>query len=79
MNRLVLMLSALVMLSSCGGDNGSAESSDDEVYICTGSSSRRYHSDEDCLGLERCRGDIERVSIEDAEDMGRTPCRLCVR
>lgn len=50
---------------------------DDEVYICTGGSSKRYHYDPDCRGLSRCTGDIEAISISEAEDIGRTPCRLC--
>lgn len=49
----------------------------DNVYICTGSSSKRYHCDPDCKGLSRCSGEIEEVSEEEAEDMGRTPCKIC--
>lgn len=51
--------------------------SGDNVYICTGSSSKRYHCDPDCKGLSRCSGEIEEVSEEEAEDMGRTPCKIC--
>ena len=47
------------------------------VYICTGGSSKRYHCDPDCKGLSRCSGEIEEVSEEEAEDMGRTPCKIC--
>lgn len=47
------------------------------VYICTSGTSKRYHSDRYCSGLGRCTGEIEEVSVEDAEDMGRTPCHIC--
>ena len=47
------------------------------VYICTGETSTKYHSDPDCRGLSRCSGEIEEVSEEEAEDMGRTPCKIC--
>lgn len=47
------------------------------VYICTGGSSKRCHCDPDCKGLSRCSGEIEKVSEEEAEDMGRTPCKIC--
>ena len=47
------------------------------VFICTGGSSKRYHCDRDCKGLSRCSGEIEEVSEEEAEDMGRTPCKIC--
>lgn len=47
------------------------------VFICTGSSSERYHCDPDCKGLSRCSGEIEEISEEEAKDMGRTPCKIC--
>lgn len=47
------------------------------VYICTGETSTKYHSDPDCRGLSRCSGEIEDVSEEEAEDMGRTPYKIC--
>lgn len=47
------------------------------VYICTGETSTKYHSDPDCRGLGRCTGKIEEVSEDEAENMGRTPCKIC--
>lgn len=47
------------------------------VYICTWETSTKYHSDPDCRGLSRCSGEIEEVSEEEAEDIGRTPCKIC--
>lgn len=47
------------------------------VYICTGGYSKRYHFDRFCSGLSNCRGEIEAVSVEEAEDEGRTPCHKC--
>ncbi len=47
------------------------------VYICTGPYSKKYHKTEDCMWLENCSEDVERISIEEAEDMGRTPCKGC--
>jgi hypothetical protein len=49
------------------------------VYICTGKSSKKYHSKKDCRGLKRCSGDIIEVSVEDAENMGKTPCKICYK
>lgn len=48
-----------------------------KVYICTGEKSTKYHSSPDCRGLGRCSGEIEEVSEEEAEGMGRTPCKIC--
>ena len=50
---------------------------EDYVYICTGGKSKRYHADEYCNGLRRCSGSVEEVSVDEAEDMGRTPCKIC--
>lgn len=50
---------------------------DEAVYICTGGYAKRYHLDRFCSGLSSCRGDIEAVSLEEAEDEGRTPCHKC--
>ncbi len=47
------------------------------VYICTGSHSKRYHRSPDCRGLSNCSRDIEKVSLKDAQDRGRTPCEIC--
>lgn len=48
-----------------------------EVYICTGGSSRRYHRTPYCCGLNNCRDEIIDVTIEEAEDEGKTPCQRC--
>ena len=40
--------------------------------------SKRYHSVEDCDGLKRCSGGILRMTVDDAERIGKTPCRLCI-
>lgn len=47
------------------------------AYICTGTTSKKYHCDRYCQGLSHCTGEIEEISEEDAEDMGRTPCKMC--
>jgi len=47
------------------------------VYICTGSNSIRYHKTSRCRGLSNCSGDIIKISIEEASQMGRTACKIC--
>lgn len=58
-------------------DVPSVPSSDGFVFICTGEGATKYHSRLECKGLVRCTGDIEEVTEEEAEDMGRTPCKIC--
>ena len=47
------------------------------VYICTGAQSKKYHADKNCRGLNSCSGTIKQISVKDAIDMGRTPCKIC--
>lgn len=58
MKRAILFFTLLAMVS-CGGTKGKTRSlHDDEVYVCTGKYAKRFHCDEDCKGLQSCRGGI---------------------
>ena len=72
--KKTLFIIALVLLS-CGG--GERKLHPDEIYVCTGKYAKRFHCDEDCKGLQSCRGGIVVMSIEEAEDYGLTPCGYC--
>jgi uncharacterized lipoprotein YajG len=90
MKHIVLLL-AIILMASCSSSSEKSAGvepekkesavksavSSDNVFICTGSSSKRYHCERDCKGLSRCSGEIEELSEEEAEDMGRTPCKIC--
>ncbi len=90
MKHLVLLF-AIILMASCSSSSKKSVDVEsekkesvvksagysDNVYICTGGSSKRYHCDPDCKGLSRCSGEIEEISEEEAEDMGRTPCKIC--
>ena len=58
-----------LLLASCAEDKG--------VYICTGRTAKRYHKAENCQGLNRCSGEVRKVTIDEARRYGRTPCRYC--
>lgn len=90
MKHIVLLFAVILMVSCSSSSKKSADVEpenkesvvksavySDNVYICTGGSSKRYHCDPDCKGLSRCSGEIEEISEEEAEDMGRTPCKIC--
>lgn len=51
----------------------------DEVYVCKGKYSKRFHNDLSCKGLSKCRGGIKIMTIEEAEDIGKTPCGYCYK
>jgi len=51
----------------------------DEVYVCTGGSSKKYHHTLDCKGLKGCSKEVRAVDQHFAEDKGRTPCKICYK
>ena len=90
MKHIVLLFTIILMTSCSSSSKKSADvepvkkesavksaDSGGNVFVCTGGSSKRYHCDRDCKGLSRCSGEIEELSEEEAEDMGRTPCKIC--
>lgn len=79
MKKTLSILMLPIALISCGGakEKKNNELGFDEVYVCTGKYAKRFHCDEDCKGLQSCRGGIVVMSIEEAEDYGLTPCGYC--
>ena len=92
MKRFIIYLTLCVLLlplSSCNRKETSTVSTfasigddpdrydGDEVYVCTGGSSKRYHRYKHCKGLRSCGGTVERVYQTYAEEIGRTPCHWC--
>lgn len=47
------------------------------VYVCTGGSAKRYHLDKNCMGLSRCSGEVEGMSVSEATAAGKSPCKMC--
>lgn len=52
-------------------------SGDTYVYICTGPQSKKYHKTENCRGLNKCSGSIKKITLDEAKQIGRTPCKIC--
>ncbi|GAA4280662.1 hypothetical protein GCM10022260_10830 [Gaetbulibacter aestuarii] len=52
----------------------SFNSSEANIYICTGKYSKKYHYKKDCRGLSNCKSDIEKVTLSEAKKFGRTLC-----
>ena len=89
--KYTLLFVSIILMASCSSSSKKSADVEPEkkesavksaysggnVFICTGGSSKRYHCDRDCKGLSRCSGEIEEVSEEEAENMGRTPCKIC--
>jgi len=64
-------------LYSCGVGSSEDDFNDsDYVIICLSEDAYAYH-DDFCMGLDQCDGGTEDVTLEEAEDEGRTPCGFC--
>lgn len=83
---LIITIPLLFALTSCDGKANIKQDEwaydqdsygGDEVYVCTGGSSKKYHSTPDCRYLENCKGEVREVDQRFAEEKGRTPCRMC--
>jgi hypothetical protein len=47
----------------------------DEVYVCMGPASEKYHFKKNCRGLSNCSTDVEKVSLKKAtQELKRTLC-----
>lgn len=75
----VALLSMLVMFSSTVPKQSYSSSKDVYVYVCTGPSSKRYHKTNNCKGLNSCSKEVKKVTIEQAKEMKRTPCKMCYK
>ena len=79
--KLTPFIALVIMVTSCGSKHHRQEKhkvNPECVYVCSGPASKRYHSVEDCDSLKRCSGGILRMTADDAERIGKTPCRLCI-
>lgn len=84
MKKILIVLATISLLvisiGSTNGENALVEGNVDAVeyvYICTGPYASTYHSHDDCKGLNKCSARVKKVTLEEAEKMGRRPCRIC--
>jgi len=67
MKTLLLSFVASLLLST-------STVSTDTAYVCNGGSSTKYHLVENCRGLNNCSTKIEKTTIKEATNRGRTLC-----
>lgn len=75
----IFALIVFSFISSCANKtkHNAGDAGEGVVYVCVSNSARRYHVDPDCKGLRRCSYKIIATTVEEAQDNGRTPCRIC--
>jgi hypothetical protein len=72
---IVLLLTPAI--EGIASQNENKTYANEQVYICTGATAKRFHKSEKCRGLSRCSGEIIKVSKEEAIKRGKTPCKIC--
>lgn len=83
MKAFVLAVTLLLMVPLSSADASqdvSVPNKEDMVYICTGPQSNCYHRTPGCHGLNKCSGDIRKVSKKEAEEKyRRRACKICYK
>ena len=75
MNKILLLLLLVLPLFAMKIEpNVSKETK--TAYICTGPYAKVYHSTSQCKGLNRCSGEIKKVSLEEIKE-SRRACKIC--
>jgi len=47
---------------------------DEDVFICKSTAAKRYHLNQSCRGLKRCKREIVELNLINAENRGLTLC-----
>ncbi len=88
---IILVICCIALCVSCGNNQQQNKSIDqyeqsvvacDEpivngVFVCNGKYAKRYHRTQNCSGLSNCQGGITKMTVEQAESKGLTPCKKC--
>jgi hypothetical protein len=71
-----MMMSTNVLPAQNGYAENTVMGGPTDVYICKSPGASRYHYNENCSGLKRCKHTIEKTTIKKAEATGLTMCKL---
>ena len=55
----------------------SSETSSYDVFVCTDEIENKYHRTKECKLLKMCKGNIQKMEPEEAEDKGFERCTIC--
>ncbi len=51
----------------------------DSVFVCSGSSSEKYHATGTCRALSTCKGTLKKMPVAEATQARKTPCKVCIK
>lgn len=79
MKRISLALLPLLLIGCSGKEEKQAQVVEQPttIYICNSPTAETYHNNLECIGLSRCRYEVVEVTQEEAEELGRRPCKFC--
>ena len=89
MMRTIVLALTLMLLIGCSSKEGQQEQeqppteqaieqpTSTAIYICNSPTAETYHNNPECRGLSRCRYEVIEVTQEEAEELGRRPCKIC--
>ena len=89
MMRTIVLALTLMLLIGCSSKEGQQEQeqppteqaieqpTSTAIYICNSPTAETYHNNPECRGLSRCRYEVVEVTQEEAEELGRRPCKIC--
>ncbi len=79
MKKLILLLTLIagIAVGYVSAKDAPVAAEATYVYICTGPKSTVYHKTDKCRGLKNCSTSVKKVTIQEAEKMGRRACKVC--
>ena len=79
MLKTLLITLTLLFLGVSPPADASSQQGTTMVYISTGKYAKSYHATDRCYTIRRCgsEGHVKRVSLVQAQQMGRKPCKVC--
>ena len=75
--KKLLLFAAMAMAFTSADMPQPTQEQTSYVYVCTGPSAKRYHRTPNCSGLSRCSREVKKITLQETEKKGRTPCQKC--
>ena len=77
MKQFLIALMSLLLYSTGSVDNSVWAEQSERVYVVMSQNAYAYHRTRDCQGLRNATHEIKEVSLEEAKEMNRKPCKRC--
>ena len=75
MKKVLFLLTMCIALNVSAGDTKDV----DKVWICASSGATTYHKTKACSGLSNCKAVKKEITLKEAKEMGRRPCKICCK